>query len=335
MASIGGGAPFSSREGLLRDLIRAPFRKFVIDTELSEAEIVERLRGIVEPGSPFVAGFGRTNKLFAGEVSPHGFKIMRLIYYGNGALPVVIGSCESGPKGARVQVTMRPTKFAIAFGILWFTFVVLFNVVVGLVTISAWWKTGIVKDGIFSLSGVAMAAFGYLIAAVPFGAEARKARGLLEEALQATPGPRIQKVQGSAPPRLPRFAKWLLGVGGLAIAGSALSLVLVPPLFVRSEPYQIAESYVRSDPVVQAELGPINGIDFDRWGRNQLSYAGPEGSARFAFRVEGTRGKGTVFVTMRRHLGVWQISAAELREASGRIVTLRSVTANATIAPGP
>src|SRR6266404_6216304 len=137
MASFGGGAPFSSSEGLLCDLIRPPFRKFAIDTELSEAEIVER-------GSPFVAGFGRTNKLFAGEVSPHGFKIMRLIYYGNGALPVVIGSCESGPKGARVQVTMRPTKFATAFGILWFTFVVLFNVVVGLVTISAWWKTGIV-----------------------------------------------------------------------------------------------------------------------------------------------------------------------------------------------
>src|ERR1700674_4092390 len=118
MASVGGGAPPNSRDGLLSELIRPPFRQFVIDTELSEAEIVERLRGIVELGSPFVAGLGRTNKLFAGEVSPHGFKIMRLIYYGNGALPVVIGRFEPGPKGARVQVTMRPTKIAIAFGAL-------------------------------------------------------------------------------------------------------------------------------------------------------------------------------------------------------------------------
>ena len=324
MASVGGGAPFSSREGLLLELIRPPFRKFAIDTELSDAEIVERLRGIVEPGSPFVAGLGWTHKLFAGDVSPHGFKIMRLIYYGNGALPVVIGRFEQGPKGARVQVTMRPKKFAIAFGTVWFTFMVLFTVVVGLLTMSAWWKTGIVKDGMFSLLPVALAAFGYLIAAIPFGAEARKARGLLEEALHATPGPRIQKVQVSAPPRLARFAKWLLGVGSLAVAGSALSFVLVPPLVVRSEPYHIAENYIRLDPVVQSELGPVSRIDFYRWGY-RLNYAGPEGSGRFALNVEGTRGKGTVFVTMRRHLRVWQVNTADLREASGRIVTLRSV----------
>jgi hypothetical protein len=325
MASVGGGAPFSSREGLLRDLIRPPFRKFVVDTELAEAEIVERLRGIVEPRGAFLAGFRRTNKLFAGEVSPQGFKITRLIYYGNASLPVVIGTFEPGPNGARVQVTMRPTQFAIAFGTLWFGFMVLFTVIVGLVTISAWWKSGAVKDGIFSFLPVAMLAFGYLLAAVTFGAEARKARRLLEEALQTRPGPRIQKVQDSAPPRLPRFAKWLLGVGGLAVAGSALTSVLGPPLFVRSEPYHIAENYIRLDPVVQFELGPVSGIDFYRWGY-RLNYAGPEGSGRFALNVKGTRGRGTVFVTMRRHLGVWQVSTADLREASGRIVTLRSAT---------
>src|SRR5713101_785107 len=129
MASIGGGAPLNSRAGLLRDLIRPPFRKFAIDTELSQAEIVERLRGIVEPGGAFLAGLGGTKKLFAGQVSPQGFKITRLIYYGNGSLPVVIGTFEPGPNGARVQVTMRPTQFALAFGILWFGSMVLFIVV--------------------------------------------------------------------------------------------------------------------------------------------------------------------------------------------------------------
>ncbi len=328
------GFQLNSSGGLLGDLIRPPSRRFVIDTGLSEAEIAGRLRGIVEPRNPFLASFGRTNKLFAGEVSPQGFKIMRLIYYGNSSLPVVIGRFEPGPRGARVQVTMRPTRFASAFGTLWLAAAAIFTVVAGLATIFSWPRNAAVSGGIFTLGGVAAIAFGYLIMAVPFGAEARKAQGLLEETLQATPGPRIQKVLASAPPRLPRFAKFLLAVGAAAIILSVVMMVVMPAFIVRSEPHHIAERYIRLDPVVQAELGPIRGIDFERWGYN-LSYAGPEGSAKFALRVEGTHGKGTALVAMRRHLGVWQVCAANLREPSGRTVILRAVTTAAATAPCP
>lgn len=334
MASVGAGA-FDFSRGRLRELIRFPFRQFVIDTELSQVEVVERLRAIVEPGSAFLARFGRTNKLFAGEVSPDGFKIMRLIYYGNATLPVVIGRFEPGTKAARVQVTMRPTRYATAFGTLWFGFVAFFILAVLLVEIFSSRRTGIGKTLMGEGFALAMGSFAYLIVAGTFGFEARRARGLLEEALQTTPGPRIQKVLASAPRRLPRFVYFLLILGGAVLAGSVGAIVLLPSFIMRSEPYHIAEAYVRSDPAVQDELGIVGSIEFDRSDEYNLSYARPASRATFALRVAGTRSKGTIFVTMRRPHGQWLVSTARLREPSGRIVTLQEDAAPKASAPDP
>jgi hypothetical protein len=320
MVTVGGDATRSSTAAWLRDVLRFPSRQFEIDTEVSQAEAVERLRAIVEPGNILLAGLRRTKKLFGGEVSPGGFRVMRLIYYGNSSLPVVEGSFEAGSRGVRVRVTMRPTRFAQIFFYVWFGFLVFFFFVSALATAFRFRK-----DGFVPLLGcgvaIAMGIFGYLmILAGPFGIEARKARGLLEEALQPTPGPRIQRMLDGAPPRLSRLAKYVLGVSALAIVGSMMGIV-VPHLMVGSKPYQIAESFIRSNPVVQEELGRVLGVNLELTG-NSVSYAGPEGSARFAFEVQGTRGKRIVLVTMRKHLGVWQMGTADLREADGRIIAL-------------
>jgi len=332
MSSNGGGAPLNSGGGWLRDPIRFPSRQFVIDTEISQSETVERLHAIVEPGNVFLAGFRRTNKLFAGEVSPEGFKIMRLIYYSNGLQPVVIGRFDPGPRGTRVQVRMRLRQYASGFAALWFgtlafiAFLSLFEAIFS----SKRNQAGNWLEGMGFMS--AMGAVAYLMVAVSFGVEARKARGLLEEALQPMPGPRIQKVLTGVPPRLPRSVKWLIALSGIAIAASVGVSIVLPTYMVKSEPYQLAESYVRLAPIIPDELGMINNIEFDRSARYNLSYAGPEGSATFALNVEGTHSKGIVFITMKRHLGVWRVSTANLREASGRIITLRADSAAA--APG-
>lgn len=329
MSSNGGGAPLNSGGGWLRDLIRFPSRQFVIDTEISQSETVERLHAIVEPGNVFLAGFRRTNKLFAGEVSPEGFKIMRLIYYSNGLQPVVIGRFDPRPRGTRVQVRMRLRQYASGFAALWFgtlafiAFLSLFEAIFS----SKRNQAGNWLEGMGFMS--AMGAVAYLMVAASFGYEARKARGLLEEALQAMSGPRIKKATTSAPPRVPRIAKRLLLWGGALAVGIAVAGVVTPHLIAKSEPYRIADNYVRSDPIIQAELGTISGIDLKRWG-NQLSNRGSEGSAKFAISVAGTRGNGVVLVSMKRHLGVWQVSTADLREASGRIITLRADTAAGT-----
>jgi hypothetical protein len=334
MASVGAGA-FNFSGSRLRDLIRFPFRQFVIDTELSQEEVVERLRAIVEPGNVFLAQFRRTNKLFAGEISPDGFKIMRLIYYGNGALPVVIGRFEPGTKGARVQVTMRPTRYATAFGTVWFGFLAFFVLAVLLAEIFSSRREGIGRTLMGEGIALGMGGFAYLIMAAPFGFEARKARGLLEETLQATPGPRIQNVLAAAPARLPRIAIFMLVLCAVATVASVGTVIVLPAFMMRSEPYHIAEAYVRSDATVQAELGIVGSIEFDRSDEYNLSYAGPASSATFALRVEGTHSNGTIFITMKRPFGVWLVSNARLREPSGRIVILQTDTPRKSNAPGP
>jgi hypothetical protein len=327
MASVGGWG------GLLRDLLRFPSRQFVIDTELSQDEVVERLRAIVEPGNAWLAGFRRTNKLFAGAVSPDGFKIIRLIYYRNSFLPVIIGRFEPGPGGVRVQVAMRPNQFARIFGTLWFGLLAFGIAFASFVTIFSSRKKEFGSLLVFDGLALAMGTFGYLMVSVSFGAEARKARGLLEEALQATPGPRIQRVLAGAPPRLPRVAGYLLMIAVMAMFFIAV-IIAVPHLMVRSKPYRIAENYVRSNSVVQGELGPIRSVDLHLSG-NSLSYAGPEGAARFALYAQGTRGTGVVLVTMKRELGVWQISTADFREPDGRSIKLQADPAAIIGAPNP
>jgi Cytochrome oxidase complex assembly protein 1 len=320
MASVGGGAWRSFVVAWLRDVLRFPHRDFDIDTELSQAEVVERLRAIVEPGNIFLAGLRRTNKLFGGEVVPDSFRVMRLIYYGNSSLPVVEGHFEPGLRGARVRVTMRPTRFAQIWFTGWFGFLILFFFVSTLAIVFSPRKN-VATGALFCGGAVAMGTFAYLmVLAGPFGIEARKARELLEEALQATPGPRIQRVLDRAPPRLSRWAKYLLGVGAIAVVGSVAGVV-VPHLMVGSESYKIAESFIRSNPVVQDELGSVRGVQLELTG-NSMSYAGPEGGARYAFDVQGARGNGIVVITLRKHLGEWRIGSAELREADGRIVAL-------------
>jgi hypothetical protein len=241
MASVGGGASRTPSGGWLQDVVRFPSRQFDLDTELTQAESVERLRAIAEPGSVFLASFRRTNKLFAGEVWPDGFKVMRLIYYGNSGLPVVEGRLQPGPIGTRVQVTMRLMQSARIFSMLWFGF--------------------------------------------------------------------------------------------LAFLVGSMVGVAVPHLMIRSTPYRIAESFIRSNPVIEDELGPVRGVNLELTG-NSVGYAGPESSARFAFDVQGTHGNGIVLVALRKHLGAWHIGTADLRETDGRMIPLQAGAAAETTEPG-
>jgi hypothetical protein len=247
---------------------------------------------------------------------------MRLIYYGNSGLPVVEGRIQPGPRGTRVQVTMRLMQSTRTGSMVWFGFLAFFIVAILLAGIFSSKKPEIGTASTMLRFAAAMGLFGYLILAVPFALEAQKARGLLEEALQATPGPRIQRVLDAALPRLSRLVKLLLGVGALALVGSMVG-VAVPHLMIRSAPYRIAESFIRSNPVIEDELGPVRGVNLELTG-NSVSYAGPEGSARFAFDVQGTHGNGIVLVAMRKHLGAWHIATADLRETDGRIIPLQA-----------
>jgi hypothetical protein len=326
MASVGGGASRSSSGGWLQDVIRFPSRQFDINTELTQAEIVERLRAIVEPGSALLASFKRTNKLFVGDVSSDGFKIRRLKYYPNPHFPLVIGRLEPQPVGTRVKITMRLRRFMQVFIVIWSAAMVFACVVPFLLAVPSSTKNSVSFFVLFSplewvglvLGGVS---FAYLVAAVSFGIEARKARGVIEEVLQTAPGPRIQRVLEGVRPRLPRIAKILL----VCAAAVIVMMVGIQSFIAGSEPFRVAEGYIRSDPAIRSELGSIDGVDLDRWKSARIKYfGGGSGAAMFALRVAGSRRKGLVFVQMREHGGVWRVSSANLRETDGRLIPLQA-----------
>jgi hypothetical protein len=194
MASIGGGAAINPGGGWLRELIRWPSREFDIDTRLAPAEIVERLRAIIEPGSRFLALFKRRKKPFTGEVSADGFKVMRLAYSRNGVLPVVTGRFEPGPIGTRVRIAMRLPRQVAVFLVLWFAvFALAFAAPLFLSVTDQTKRFGraLTPMGFYGYA-LGLASFAYLMVAGSFAWEARRARGLLEEALEASTVPGIR-----------------------------------------------------------------------------------------------------------------------------------------------
>lgn len=234
MAPASGNEPINPSGGFWRELVRLPFRKFVIETSLSEAEVAERLRGIVEPGSPFLAPFWRSNRLFRGEVSPQGFKVMRIILYRNSFLPVVSGTFEPGPSGARVAVTMRPMRPMQVFLALWFGLGLAFIAVALGRSIGPAFSSGHsgtnphAGSPILLIGSVAGVSAAYLIFAGSFGYEARKARALLEDALQAMPSDRIQQIlAGTKPEGAPRALMHAVIVALIGAAAAVIAMVLV------------------------------------------------------------------------------------------------------------
>ena len=306
------------RFGRLRDLIRPRVRRLAISTSLSQTEVVDRVRGIVEPGNNFLAHFSRTNKLFAGEVSATGFKIRRImamwiIWFGNWTWsPVILGTLETQPTGTRVRIAMRPTRFNTVFLWLWVVIVIF-----SFAPILSRQRTGSVP-ALTGIKFLAAALAGYLVAIARSVLEARKTRGLLEEALQTEPGDRMRQVlEGGRR----RFPKVLRPMAALIVIG-ALMVSLGRILLVRSEPYHLALEYLGANSTIQKELGTLSEISPGWHAYSVRSNGKSEGCATFGIDLSGTRGQGVVFFALSKHLGVWNMNSAELHQPSGRVITL-------------
>jgi hypothetical protein len=147
-----------------------------------------------------------TNRLFAGQVSKEGFQIMRIIGYGTGSLPVIVGRFEPGLKGARIRVSMRLSRLASFFRSL---FLFVFVIILACSSIAVWEKShaasSLLSVGIF-------VAFAWFMSGRD-SYEGQRERALLEETFQTTPSLRVQEIlSGAAPRRLPGFV-FVLGVG--------------------------------------------------------------------------------------------------------------------------
>lgn len=295
--------------------LRFPYRRFEIVSALPRELAMARIKGIVEPHSPLIATFVRTNKLFAGECSSDRFKLKRIVSYRNTMVPVIEGGFEPSPSGSRIRITMRLAHWVAGFFALWFggTTIMLLLSALGLRPTS---------HAMTGLSWIFPLAFVYGMGAIGFNFEADKARGLLEEALRGAPGAQVEQVllnnvvkRGLSP-----FVKVRLIVGAMVGVIGALAWLFSPSW--QSDTFRVARHFINDNQTIRAELGSLGSIERlsdDGFYKSEKDHPN---EANFQVNVTGAVKSGVVLFGMARHDRVWTIKSAQLLEADGRTMLL-------------
>jgi hypothetical protein len=104
---------------------------FEIATTMSSEQIHSALDAVVEPPKWFRWPTA-SSKIFQGEFSADGFKIMRIIKYRNSFLPIIEGVITPTASGKMISVTMRLHRFVGIFMLVWLS-----GVIIGVVTFLA------------------------------------------------------------------------------------------------------------------------------------------------------------------------------------------------------
>ncbi len=146
--------------------------KFLIETNKTKDEILQIIRNNTsEHRGVFFANNG---EFFNGKILENSFKIQRNISYRNSFLPVIIGNIEEKDSGAKVSIKMRMNLFIKGFMTFWFTFVILFCLIVPFLHF----------DMPFCFFPYIMLIFGIVLAVLPNRIETRKAKEKLEDLLR-------------------------------------------------------------------------------------------------------------------------------------------------------
>lgn len=80
---------------------------------------------------------------------------------------------------------------------------------------------------------------------------------------------------------------------------------------INSEPYSFAKKYVSNNDIVKEKLGNLTNISLAYFGYN-VSYTGPNGVAKFKIKVTSKKGKGTVYISLDKESGKWNVKHAKL-----------------------
>jgi hypothetical protein len=160
----------------LIEFLRPPFRKFEFSTPMNTAHAARVLQEIVEP--PRKWGWPTSSKrgFFEGRVAGGRFKIHRIIRYQNSFLPIIEGNFRRDGLRTIVTLNMRLVWPVVPFWI---------GIIVFLASSSV--SVDSVVAGPFGvrMAVIAMTAFIYLVATIPFAIEVRIAMKRLLEVLRA------------------------------------------------------------------------------------------------------------------------------------------------------
>lgn len=99
----------------------------------------------------------------------------------------------------------------------------------------------------------------------------------------------------------------------LLIAFSGLMYGATPWMAKHAEPYPVALSFIEHDPAVLEKTGEIEKISIGFTGFS-IEYRGPDGTAKYAFLLKGKKGNGTVYLQLKKELGVWTVTKSNFIE---------------------
>lgn len=118
------------------------------------------------------------------------------------------------------------------------------------------------------------------------------------------------------------------GVGRQKIAKVAIVILTIGLLSylvgylasVNSDAFTEAQRFIMQSPSVSRELGNNINVRLDPFGY-ELEFSGSSGIATFECNVEGTKGQGTVRITLDKIGNTWRVKTASLN-SNGSIMTL-------------
>ena len=99
-----------------------PFENFNLRTNLTKAEVLDRITNNIEPKKTFQFSFfpKKRTKPYEGKIIGNSFEISRIIYYRNSFVPFIKGSIHSDDHGTEIAIAMRLFTSVIIFTLLWF-----------------------------------------------------------------------------------------------------------------------------------------------------------------------------------------------------------------------
>jgi hypothetical protein len=92
--------------------------KFSLETTKTREEVVRLLKSKTSSKKIFWCSRSSEGNDFYGEVNNDSFKIRRIIWYRNSFQPIIRGNIVELTSGTRVEITMRPHLFILAFTVI-------------------------------------------------------------------------------------------------------------------------------------------------------------------------------------------------------------------------
>lgn len=162
-----------------------PLEKYTILTNLSEEEVLLRLRKIIgNPDRRFQFSFmgidlkKHSNASFdyEGTISDNAFKISRVIRYRNSFLPVIKGTVSSFVNKTEIHISMKMHLVVRIFMIIWLSLTGIPSLIILLATCIALTKFNFQAINPILFLVLGMFLFGYCLMLLAFKAEAKKAK---------------------------------------------------------------------------------------------------------------------------------------------------------------